>query len=218
MEPNQYILDFPVMQSHSMEDFVIGDCNRVAADYIRTWPDWPWHAVVLVGPAACGKTHLANVWQGRAAALQIEAQALTREMVPELGPAVIVENAERTRDWQALLHLYNWVGANQGHVLMTASTNPAKWDLPLKDLASRLNSTPSLRLTDPDQEILAAVMMKQFSDRQIMVDQAVVSFLLKRMERSFQSVQKIVSRIDRMALEKKTRITIPLAKKVIEQQ
>ncbi len=218
MEPNQYILDFPIMQSHSMEDFVIGGCNRVAADYIRAWPDWPSHALVLVGPAACGKTHLANVWQGRAGAVQIEAEALTKEVVPDLGPVVIVENAERTKDWQALLHLFNWVGANQGHVLMTASTNPANWDLRLKDLASRLKSTPSVRLTDPDQDILGAVMMKQFSDRQIMVDQAVVSFLLKRMERSFQSVQTIVSRIDRMALEKKTRITIPLAKKVIEQQ
>lgn len=218
MESNQYILDFPVLQSHSMEDFVIGGCNREAADYVQAWPDWPSHALVLVGPAACGKTHLANVWQGRAGAVQIEAGDLTREMVPQLGRAVIVENAERTSDWQALLHLYNWVGANQGYLLMTASINPAKWDLSLKDLASRLKSTPSVQLTDPDQDILGAAMMKQFSDRQIMVDEAVVSFLLKRMERSFRSVQVIVSRIDRMALEKKTRITIPLAKKVIEQQ
>lgn len=218
MESNQYILDFPVLQSHSMEDFVIGGCNRAAADYIQAWPDWPSHALVLVGPAASGKTHLANVWQGRAGAVQIEAGELTREMVPQLGAAVIVENAERTSDWQALLHLYNWVGANQGYLLMTAAENSAKWDLPLKDLASRLKSTPSVRLTDPDQDILGAAMMKQFSDRQIMVDEAVVSFLLKRMERSFRSVQVIVSRIDRMALEKKTRITIPLAKKVIEQQ
>jgi len=216
METNQYILDLPVLQSSSMEDFVVGECNRVAAELISAWPKWPSHALVLAGPGASGKTHLANVWQGRAAATVIEAENLTIEVVPHLGRAVIVENAERTRDWEALLHLYNWLAANQSFLLMTAHRIPANWPLDLKDLSSRLKSVPCVRLEDPDQDILAAVMMKQFSDRQILVDQAVIGYLLKRMERSFEAVQTIVRRIDRMALEKKVPVTVPLARQALE--
>jgi len=216
MEASQYILDFPVLQSSSMEDFVVGECNRLAADFISAWPNWPSHALVLAGPRASGKTHLANVWQKRARAALIAAGDLSIEEVPNLGRAVIVEDAHATRDWQALLHLYNWLKDNQGHLLMTAERSPGNWPLDLKDLSSRLKSVPCVGLENPGEDILAAVMMKQFSDRQIVVEDAVISYLLKRMERSFESVREIVRRIDRLALEKQARVTVPLAKQALD--
>ena len=218
MEPNQYILDLPALHSHSMEDFVVGDCNREAANFISAWPKWSSHALILIGPRASGKSHLANVWKGRTGAQEVAGKELTKDMVPDLSPTVIVENAQDTRDWEALLHLYNWIGSHNGHMLLTAELNPLHWNLKLKDLSSRLISAPLVNLNDPDENILGAVMMKQFADRQIVVDPAVVSYLLKRIERSFESVQNIVAKIDQLSLEKKTRITIPLAKKALDQQ
>jgi len=218
MPPNQYILELPILHSLSMEDFVVGACNQEAADYIRAWPKWSSHALILVGPSASGKTHLANVWKGRAGAYEVSGRELTKEMVPDLSPTVIVENAQETTDWEALLHLYNWIGSHHGQMLMTAALNPVHWNMKLNDLSSRLLSSPSVKLVDPDETILSAVMLKQFSDRQIVVDQAVVSYLLKRIERSFESVQNIVSKIDTLSLEKKTKITIPLVKQILQQQ
>ena len=55
----------------------------------------------------------------------------------------------------------------------------------LKDLLSRLMSSTILELNIPDDNLLAAVMAKQFLDKQIKVDNDVIKYAIPRMERSF---------------------------------
>lgn len=216
IETTQYVLDFPVLKSLNREDFVIGACNRLAADFIRTWPEWPSHALIISGEAASGKSHLAHIWAEKAGAQTIPAAKLNTEMVPDLKANVVLEGADAVRDANALLHLFNWTRDKKGFLLMTAVSSPSHWGFDLKDLSSRLKSVPVAPLSHPDEAILAAAMAKQFSDRQILVDDAVISYLLKRMERSFSAVQTVVEKVDTLSLRKKSRVTIPLARKVLE--
>lgn len=211
----QYVLEFPVLQSRSAEDFVIGPCNQVAASLIRAWPDWPSHALVLAGPEGSGKSHLAAIWAEMAGATVLSGKALSRANVPSLGKAVVVERADEAVDEQALFHLFNWLKGEDGYLLLTTRTPPRRWRIALKDLASRLKAAPTARLDSPDEAILSAAMAKQFSDRQIVVDEAVISYLLKRMERSFPAVKAVVERVDQLSLSKKARVTIPLAREVL---
>ena len=216
METSQYILEFPVLQSHSTDDFVVGGCNRVAAGYVHAWPDWSSHALVLVGEEGSGKTHLAKIWQEKTDALELSPEELNDENAPVIWKNILIENAQNVKGQEGLLHLYNQVGANKGSLLMTATAPPKNWNITLNDLQSRLNSIPVARLSGPDEEILAAAMAKQFSDRQIQVDDAVIEYLLKRMERSFPEVRRIVGNVDTLSLREKARVTIPLARKVLE--
>ncbi len=56
---------------------------------------------------------------------------------------------------------------------------------------------------------------KLFADRQVDVEPHVVQFLVRRIERSLSSAIRVVDAIDRAALERKTRITRPLAAEVV---
>jgi chromosomal replication initiation ATPase DnaA len=64
--------------------------------------------------------------------------------------------------------------------------------------------------------LIAAVITKLFADRQIEVERHVVQFLVRRIERSLSGVIEAVARIDRAALERKSRITRALAAQVVE--
>ena len=64
----------------------------------------------------------------------------------------------------------------------------------------------------PDDALMAVVLTKLFSDRQIFVPQEVVHFILARVERSFLSIRQIVDKIDRKALSEKRAVTIPLVR------
>lgn len=216
MNAQQYILDFPVLQSHSTDDFVIGSCNKLAAEFVQLWPNWPAHALVIAGEEASGKTHLANIFQEKSGATLLQGRDLSEDKIPGFSANVIVENADMDTDEAALFHLFNWTRDNKGFLLLTAKTPPSKWKVGLKDLSSRLQSTQLVTLERPSEDILGATMAKQFSDRQIMVDDRVISFLLKRIERSFSAVKTVVSKMDTLSLREKSRITVPLAKKVLE--
>lgn len=216
MSAQQYILDFPVLHSHSTEDFVIGGCNKLAVDSVNLWPNWPAHALILAGEAASGKTHLARIFEEKTGATLIQGADLKDQDIPGFLNVVIVEDADQGVDQAALFHLFNWTRDHKGFLLITARSAPANWGIALEDLSSRLQSSPLVTLERPGEDILGAAMAKQFSDRQINVDDRVIGFLLKRIERSFAAVQSVVTRIDTLALREKSRITVPLAKKILE--
>ena len=67
-----------------------------------------------------------------------------------------------------------------------------------------------------DDFLLQALLVKQFSDRQLLVDVSVVRYLVARMERSFEMVRKLVDELDSSALEEKRRVTNVLASKALE--
>ncbi len=98
---------------------------------------------------------------------------------------------------------------------MTMRMAPGAVDFAIADLASRFRAAPVVTISPPDEILLSAVLVKQFSDRQLRVGQDVISYILPRMERSFAAAREIVSLADRIALAGKRKITIPLMREVL---
>ena len=85
----------------------------------------------------------------------------------------------------------------------------------IADLRSRLRASPAVELKPPDDALLRAVLVKHFTDRQIAVDEAVVSYLVSRMERSFEAARRLVAEIDRRALAEKADVTRSFVARVV---
>ncbi len=224
--PRQLPLELPHRPALDRADFLVTPANELAVAWIDAWPDWPQHALLLHGPAGSGKTHLTRVWQHRAGAAILDGYALGRLDAPALlgaARAAVVEDAgqlladaaEPGAVARGLLHLYNILGERGGHLLLTDVMPARAWPIPLPDLASRLGAAPSAALGAPDDTLLAAVMVKLFADRQLAVPPDVVQYLLTRIERSFAAVRQVVADLDRAALAKRSAITVPLARDVL---
>jgi chromosomal replication initiation ATPase DnaA len=215
----QFVLDLPPRPAAlGRADFRVCDGNRTALGWIERWPDWPFGALVVHGPAGCGKTHLAQLWRERAAAAILAGAGLAADFVPALlgegGDRVAVEDAEAA-DEAALLHLYNLCRERRGSLLLTARRPPAQWSIRLGDLASRLRAVPAAAIDAPDDATLAAVLVKHFADRQLRVAPGVIAHLVPRMERSFAAAAALAGRLDRAALAAGRAITVPLARRVL---
>ncbi len=72
----------------------------------------------------------------------------------------------------------------------------------MPDLASRLRAMPQVSLSAPDDTLLRAVLVKQFADRQLAVDEALIAYLLSRIGRSFADAREAVQALDREALQR----------------
>jgi chromosomal replication initiation ATPase DnaA len=129
---------------------------------------------------------------------------------------VLIEDVDRSGLADSLLfHVINAVRQHGTSMMMTTRMWPSAWDVRLPDLASRLMAATVVEISDPDDALLAQVIVKLFADRQIAIDEKVVSYLVTRMERSLSAAQEIVHRLDRLALSRGTRITRALAAEVL---
>jgi chromosomal replication initiation ATPase DnaA len=181
---------------------------------IDAWPDWPSTVVVIAGPVGSGKTHLGSIWREETGALVAGRAALGPDILHavEEGGAVLIDDADAGGlDENGLFHLINAARAGQGHVLLTARRFPAGWGVALPDLKSRLAAASTVEIREPDDLLLAGVITKLFADRQVEIDPQVVQYLVKRIERSLATAIRVVDRLDRAALEAKSRITRQLA-------
>ena len=206
----QLAFDLPVRAAVGRQDFFVSAANAVAVDMIDQWPDWPACTLFLVGPPGSGKSHLAHVWCGASGAPLISAGMLRTETVPEAlkAGALALEDAPGlTLDERAFFHLMNHAREHRAFVLVTSQTLPAQWPVELADLKSRLRASPVVELKRPDDALLRAILVKHFADRQIAVEEAVVSYLVSRMERSFDAARRLVAEIDQRALAEKAEVT-----------
>lgn len=213
--PRQLPLAFPAGTGLTREDLVVTPANAAAVRLVDSWPDWPSPAALLVGPAGSGKTHLGVIWRERTGAIVVAPEAVEAAAVMLSGPA-LVEDCDRGRlDQTGLFHLLNAARAAGHSVLLTARTPPAAWGLTLPDLASRLKAATSVDIAEPDDALLAAVIAKLFADRQVEVEPHVVSYLVRRIERSLATAARVVDNLDRAAIARQTRISRALAGEIV---
>jgi chromosomal replication initiation ATPase DnaA len=215
--PRQIALEFNRDPALSRADLVVSSANSDAVALIDAWPSWPANVVVIAGPIGSGKTHLASIWREEA-----DANAADRR---KLGPAVLDMLAERPLliddadagglDENGLFHAINAAREAGTHILLTARRFPLGWGVALPDLRSRLGAASTVEIREPDDLLLAGVITKLFADRQVEIDPQVVQFLVKRIERSLATAIDVVERLDRAALENKSRITRQLASAVL---
>lgn len=218
----QYLFDFPQRTALGRDDFLISGSNRDAVLWIDQWPDWPAPALCVHGPAACGKTHLAAVWRQTSHASRLDQDDLRDwhdEWQIDHGNWVIEDVDQLVSDRQiaeTLFHLYNHCRSHQGRLMLTARKAPVEWDFAIADLASRIRSCPAVAIGQPDDGLLAGVMLKLFNDRQMMVAPDVVDYLIPRIERSFDAVTRLVIALDTTSLATRKRISTTMARQVLE--
>jgi chromosomal replication initiation ATPase DnaA len=222
--PRQYHFPLPVQESLAAEDFLPSESNRAALVQIleREPASWPAPTMVLTGPEGCGKTHLLAIWRAKhRAAMPDPANEILAEIVnaPQSISALALDDADKlagdaqNEEW--LQHLYNAARSAAIPFLLTAAAPPAAWGLKLPDIASRLKSCPLVALDEPDDALMRGLLMKQFADRQLRVEDGVIEYLARRLDRTGAAVREATALLDQAALAEGHKISIPFIQTVL---
>lgn len=213
----QLPLDLGLAPRFGREDFLVSQSNADAYGWIEIWPDWPSRMLLLMGPSAAGKSHLAAIWAQDAKAMIVPAKALKAADLPALltsGAAVIEDIDVDDRDEAALFHLINLAQEQNAFLLLTTRKALPEIVIATPDLLSRLRKLPLVSIASPDDALIRALLVKLFVDRQLVVDTALVDYLCPRIERSFAGVNQIVEKLDRETLARGKRLTRSMAAKI----
>jgi len=219
----QIPLPLPHDAAMGADDFLVTPSNREAAAWVEKWPDWPAHGLILTGLSGSGKTHLLTLWLAKSSGRFLTLPELVREDATTLTGVtkyIAIDDADtlagNAAAEESLFHLYNHVKAARGSLVLTMKNGVGQVGFVLPDLRSRLLTLPAADLGAPDDMLLAALIVKQFRDRQVALDAGVVTYIASRTARDAASIRDLVAKLDHAALAEGRKITIALARKVLE--
>jgi len=218
VEPRQLAFALPHAESLTRDNFLEGPANAAGLALVDSWPEWPNRLMLLVGPEGSGKSHLAAIWAEQAGARATSAHALTPDSVPAAltTGALVVEDLNPPEvDERALFHLMNLAREDEAFVLITARLPPSAFLIELRDLRSRLRAVPTVSLLPPDDALFRALIVKFCADRQMAIDESVVSYLATRIERSYAAARRAVELLDSEALRLGRPVTRALAAELL---
>jgi len=216
--PRQLAFALPHTESLSRDNFLEGPANSAALALIDAWPEWPSRTMLLAGPEGSGKSHLAAIWAEQSGARATSAHTLAAANVPaELatGALVVEDLREASFDERALFHLLNLAREDGAYILITARLPPSALAIELRDLRSRLRALPVVSLLPPDDQLFRALIVKFCADRQLAVDEQVVSYLATRLERSYAAARQAIELLDSEGLRQGRPVTRALASELL---
>ena len=215
---NQLLLNFEYKQNFKDEDFYVSKSNYFAFNLIDSWPKWEKNFLNISGDKFSGKSHLANIFLKKFKGIKIDANTFKNEKLHEIKvhENIILENFDQNIDEVLIYSLFNLID-NDNKYLIINSINPInEMDFKLNDLKSRAKNCLFAVIEKPDDELMFALILKNFSDRQITIEKKLIDFIIKRIDRSYSKIFEFIYKIDELSLKKKKPIDFKSIKEVLK--
>ena len=196
----------------AIDDFFVSTSNKKAYTFILN-KKIDNKKILLIGPNKSGKTHLGKIWQKNNNAISYENNF---EIILNYKKNIFIDDFLKNINEEQIFHLINHCSINKLTILLTSNKEVFEHNFLLKDLVSRLKTFNLLRINLPDDDLIINLIIKLLHDKQIIIkNKEIFHYILKRIERSYEEIFLLIENIDKLSLEKKRELTIPLIKKLL---
>ena len=196
----------------AIDDFFVSTSNKKAYNFILN-KKIDNQKILLIGPNKSGKTHLGKIWQKNNNAVSYENNF---EIILNYKKNIFIDDFLKNINEEKIFHLINHCSINKLTILLTSKKEVFEHNFLLKDLVSRLKTFNLLRINLPDDDLIINLIIKLLHDKQIIIkNEEIFHYILKRIERSYEEIFLLIEKIDKLSLEKKRELTIPLIKKLL---
>ena len=216
-ELNQNIIKFDYDKSFKDDDFYVSKSNESALIILNKWPRWEKKFLNIYGERYSGKTHLINIFLKKFEGLKLNAKELKNDDLKKikLYENIVIENLDKNIDEKLIYTIFNFIDQENKYLIITSIKSISEIDFNLKDLRSRTKNFILQDIKKPDDNLMFALIFKSLSDRQISLDQKLISYIIKRIERSYGKINDFIYKIDELSLKKKKSIDLKLIKEVL---
>ena len=215
---DQLILTFPEHRAYKREDFYVSPSNQEAYDFINNWPKWIKRIVNIFGPSGSGKSHLSSILKTKTKCLEILGNELNENIIFEFKTkeVLIIENFNEKIPEELLFSLWNIALQDNKYFLINSIKPISSFKFKLPDLTSRVKSSLNIGIKLPSDDLISAIIAKNFSDKQIMVEEKHIDYIIKRIDRSYEKISQFILTLDRYSLKKGSPFGLKLIKEVLK--
>lgn len=217
-ELDQLLLNFNFSKNYKKDDFFVSKSNFFAFNLIDTWPKWEKNIINICGEKYSGKTHLSQIFLNKNKGKIIESKKFIFNKAENLRiyQNIILEDFNDDIDEESIFSLINFVDQNNKYLVINSLNPINEMNFNLKDLKSRAKNSLVAKIENPDDQLIKVLLAKNFSDRQIKIDNKLIEFAVKRITRSYGKIFEFIYKIDEMSLKMKKSIDLKTVKKVLK--
>ena len=214
---NQLLLNFEYKQNFKDEDFYVSNSNYYAFNLINSWPKWEKNFLNICGEKYSGKTHLSNIFLKKFKGIKIDASSFENKNLKEIKiyENVILDNLGQNVDERLIYSLFNIIDQDNKYLIINSLVPVSKISFKLEDLRSRTKNCLVAKIDKPEDDLMFALILKNFSDRQITIDKKLIDFIIKRVDRSYGKIFEFIYKIDEISLKRKKSIDFKTIKEVL---
>ncbi len=166
----------------------------------------------LYGPNKSGKSFLGQIWMKKNNAIRLNNDL---KIILDTKLNVLVDDLI-THNQEEIFYLVNNCILNNLKILIISNTKINDISFRYEDLSSRLKTFNSYEIEKPDDEMLITILTKLLIEKQFIINSnEIFDYILRRIDRSYQAIYEIVTKLDEISLDKKRQLTIPLIKEIL---
>ncbi len=216
---NQMLLNFEYYKKNFKDDdFYVSKCNFYAYKLITSWPKWEKKFLNICGEKSSGKSHLAEIFIKKYKGIKIDAKLFLNDKLKEvkIHENIILENLDENIDERLIYSLFNIIDQDNKFLIIISRSPISKINFKLKDLKSRSKNCIIAKIEKPDDDLMFALILKNLSDRQIVIDKKLINFIIKKVDRSYDKIFEFIYKIDEISLKKKKSIDFKIINEVLK--
>ena len=203
-ELNQLLLDYNYKNNFNNHDFYVSKSNFFAYSIIEKWPKWEKRILNISGEKFSGKSHLANIFKSKTKALLLNNKQIDDDIFKKikLHDCLIIDDFEKNINERLIYSVFNIVDQDNKFLLVNSikPLNEISFNLP--DMSSRSKNCLFAKIENPDDDLIFAIIIKNFSDRQIKLEKKIIEFIINRIERSYSKIYEFIYKVDEISLKK----------------
>ena len=215
---SQQILNFKNDLNFKYEDFYVSKSNEHIFKILNKWPKWEKNFLNIIGENYSGKTHLINIFLKKYKGIKFDANLFNNNDIKNIKvhQNIILENLNENINENLLYSLVNIIDQENKYLIVTSSKSIVDMEFHLEDLKSRSKNFLLQNIEKPDDDLIYALLLKNFSDRQILLDKKYINYIIKRIDRSYGKIFDFIYKIDQISLKKKKSIDFKIIKEALE--
>ena len=215
---NQLLLNFNLKQNYKDEDYYVSKSNFYAYNLINKWPHWGKNILNIHGEKYSGKTHLSNVFLKKFKGKIISANKFDDQNLKsfKIIENLILDDFNEMIDERLIYSLFNIADQDNKYIIVNSLIPISEINFRLNDLVSRTKNCLFAKIESPDDDLIFAILLKNFSDRQITIEKKFIDYIIKHIDRSYGKIYEFIYKIDEISLKKKKSIDFKIIKEALK--
>lgn len=209
------------------ENFLVSKSNEAAVKLVENSKFWQNKekinsipAAIIYGPTGCGKTHLSYIFQQLNDCIVLKSLSISNLESIKNRQNFIIDDFTPGKQYpsELVMHFLNRVANNEGSILFLSKFSAFEMDWKLDDLNSRIRSLISSEIKPPDDVLLFSFLVKYSNDKNLLINDKQIIYILERLERNFENAINIIDRLDLYSLEKKEKVSLKSIKFILSEK